>query len=216
MSLPGVTRVVLHGYWRSSSSYRVRIALAHKGIAYEQAPVNLLAGAQRSAEYVQIAPSGFVPALALDGRLITESLAICELLEELVPTPTLLPGDAYRRSLARAMALVVASRIQPFQNLSVLSAHPAAARAALARAAIEPGLAVLESMCARAEHEGPFCTGAEPSLADVCLVPQLYSARRFAVDLTPYPRLLQAEAAALVLPAFVAAHPDRQPDAVLA
>lgn len=211
-------RIVLHGYWRSSSSYRVRIALAIKQIAYEHAPVNLLAGEQRGAPYANIAVSGFVPALAIDDHVVVESLAICELLDELVPSPALLPSDPYRRSLARALALVVASRIQPFQNLSVLQQLAPDQRAAAARAAIEPGLAILEAMIARAvpASEGPFCTGAQPSLADICLVPQLYAARRFSVDLAPYPRLVRADAAALALPAFAAAHPDLQPDAVKA
>ena len=209
-------RIVLHGYWRSSSSYRVRIALAFKGVAYEQHPVNLLAGEQRTEAFGLVAPGGLVPALRIGDRIVVESLAVCELLDELVPQPPLLPADPFRRSLARSMALVIASRIQPFQNLSVLQQVPQAERAALARKAIEPGLAVLEALVARdvPAAEGPFCTGAQPTLADVCLVPQLYAARRFSVDLGAYPRLVRADAAARELPAFQAAHPDLQPDAI--
>lgn len=209
-------RIVLYGYWRSSSSYRVRIALAWKGVAYEQEPVNLLAGAQRNESYAAIAPGGFVPALRIGERIVIESLAMCELLDELVPQPPLLPADPYRRSLVRSLALTIASRIQPFQNLSVLQQHPHAERASVARAAIVPGLAILEALIARdvPAGEGPFCAGAEPTLADVCLVPQLYAARRFEIDLAPYPRLVRADAAAREHPAFQAAHPDLQPDAV--
>lgn len=207
--------MLLYGYWRSSSSYRVRIALHWKRIAFTQQPINLLACAQRSPEYLQIAPSGFVPALRLeDGRVLTESLAICEYLDERWPAPPLLPVDPYARARARSVALTVASRIQPFQNLSVLEAYPKDERAAHARAVITPGLALIEALLAQEEPAGPFCVGAAPSLADVCVVPQLYSARRFGVELAAFPRLLAAEAAALALPAFAAAHPDRQPDAV--
>lgn len=210
--------LILHGYWRSSSSYRVRIALAMKGLSYEYVAVNLLAGDQRGEAYREVAASGFVPALTIDGHVVVESMAICELLEELVPMPALLPADPFRRAFARSFALTVASRIQPFQNLSTLQAHPAEDRGAVARAAIEPGLAVLELLLARevAETEGPFCAGAAPSVADVFLVPQLYAARRFGIDLGPYPRLTRADAAAVALPAFQVAHPDRQPDAVVA
>lgn len=207
--------IVLHGYWRSSSSYRVRIALAWKGLEYEYVPVNLLAGEQRADAYRAIAPSGFLPALRIDSHTVLESMAMCELLEELVPEPTLLPGDPYRRAFVRAFALTVASRIQPFQNLSTLQAHPAEQRGAVARAAIEPGLAVLEALLEREvdASEGPFCAGAKASMADMFLVPQLYSARRFGVDLGAFPRLVRADAAAAALPAFCAAHPDLQPDA---
>ena len=209
--------LTLHGYWRSSSSYRVRIALAWKGLSYEYVAVNLLAGDHRGATYRAIAATGFVPALSIDGHVIVESMAICELLEELVPTPALLPADPFRRAFARSFALTVASRIQPFQNLSTLQAHPAENRGAVARAAIEPGLAVLELLLDREvpEGEGSFCAGVAPSLADVFLVPQLYAARRFGVDLAPYPRLVRSDAAAAQLPAFRAAHPDLQPDAVV-
>lgn len=206
-------RIVLHGYWRSSSSYRVRIALALKGLAYEYAAVNLLAGEQRDARFRAVSPTELVPALEVDGHVVVESLAICELLEELVPQPALWPADPFRRAFARSVALTVASRIQPFQNLSVLNQHPAADRPAVARAAIEPGLRVVEALLAQ-QSDGPFCAGEAATFADAFVVPQLYAARRFSVDLTPFPRLVRADAAAAELPAVQAAHPDRQPDAV--
>lgn len=203
----------LYGYWRSSSAYRVRIALHTKGLAFENLPINLLKGEQRSSDYLQITPTGFVPALVVGGRVLTESLAICEWLEEMHPSPPLLPSDAFERAWVRSLALLVASRVQPRQNLSVLQEVPQEERAARARRVIEPGLLALEQLVRRERKGGPFCAGATVSLAEVCLVPQLYAARRFGVELGALECLLRAEEAALQLPAFVAAHPDRQPDA---
>ena len=209
--------MILHGYWRSGTSYRTRIALELKGLAYEQRGVDLRQGEQRSAAYLALNPQGLVPALEVDGAVLTQSPAILEWLEEAHPAPPLLPSDPLDRAAVRAMAALVGCDIHPLNNLRVgkaLRETFGAAQAAVdawAARWIVPGFTALEALVAR--HGQGWCFGAAPTLADCYLVPQIYSARRFNVPLDAFPRLLAIEAAAAVHPAFVAAHPDAQPDA---
>ena len=207
----------LHGYWRSSAAWRVRIALNLKGVSAGHEAHHLRHGEQRAADYLRLNPQGLVPALELDdGTVLTQSLAICEWLEETRPNPPLLPGDAVRRAHIRAFALAIACDIHPVQNLKALSRlramHvPEDEVTGWARRAISEGLDACETLIARSG--GPFCFDGSPTLADVCLVPQLYNARRFGVDLQSFSRLLEAEAACQALAAFAEAAPERQPDA---
>jgi maleylpyruvate isomerase len=210
----------LYSYWRSSSSWRVRIALEYKRQAYETAPVDLRRGGgeQHSAEYRAINPLEQVPALEIDEggttRRLMQSLAIIEYLEERFPEPPLLPADRFLRARARQLAELINSGVQPFQNLSVLKhvKHVLAGdENAWARHFVEHGLRALET--AAAETAGRFLVGDSVSIADVCLVPQLFGARRFGVDLGALPLLVRVEAACAALPAFAAAEPERQPDA---
>lgn len=209
--------MILHGYWRSGTSYRTRIALNLKGLAYETAPLDLRAGAQKSDAYLRLNPQGLVPALETgDGLVLTQSPAILEWLEETHPDPALLPPDAAGRAQVRAMAAVIGCDIHPLNNLRVLKAVHAlgvdqAGLDAWAQHWIVDGFKALEALVVR--HGEGWCFGATPTLADCYLIPQLYSARRFHVDLAAFPRLLEIEARAEVHPAFIAAHPDRQPDA---
>ncbi|MCS6890928.1 MAG: maleylacetoacetate isomerase [Rhodovarius sp.] len=209
----------LHGYFRSTAAWRVRIALELKGLAVEHAFRHLRRGEQRAPEYLRLNPQGLVPALELDdgATVLTQSLAIIEWLEEVYPTPPLLPGDAVQRARIRAFALAIACDIHPLQNLGVLErlrqlGLPEEAVTGWARDVIARGLAACECLAAEAKGQ-PFLFGEAPTMAEICLVPQLANARRFGVDLTPLPRLLAVEAACLALPAFAAAAPERQPDA---
>jgi maleylpyruvate isomerase len=208
---------VLHGYFRSAASWRVRIALGLKGIAVRPVFHHLRRGEQRDPAYLALNPQGLVPALELDdGTVLTQSLAIIEWLDDAYPEPKLLPADPVRRARVRAFALVLAADTHPLQNLGVLARlrgmeRPEAEVQAWAADANAAGLAACEALLEGAP--GPFCFGAAPTLADICLVPQLGNARRFGVDVTRFPRLLAAEAACLALPAFADAVPDRQPDA---
>jgi maleylpyruvate isomerase len=212
-------RVRLYSYWRSSSSWRVRIGLALKGIGYEYRPVDLLAQEQFGEAHRARSPLAQVPVLELEeeGRTfrLVQSMAILEWLEERVPHPPLLPADLWGRARVRALAEHVNSGIQPHQNASVLralkEAKPGLDREWTARW-IGGGLAGLERAVADG-GAGRFCHGDAPGLADCFLVPQLYSARRFGVDLAPFPALRRIEEACLALAPFQAAHPDRQPDA---
>lgn len=207
----------LHGYFRSSAAWRVRIALNLKGVAVEHAPHHLRHGGQRAPDYLRLNPQGLVPTLETDdGAVLTQSLAIIEWLEEVHPAPTLLPGDALMRARIRAFAQAIACDIHPVQNLRVLArlrqlGLAEEAVTGWARWAIVEGLAACEALVA--DTPDPFCFGAAPTLADLCLVPQLGNARRFGVDLGAVPRLLQAEAACNGLPAFIDAAPERQGDA---
>lgn len=208
----------LYGYWRSSSAWRVRIALEHKALPYDNIPVHLVAdgGQQNSLEHVGRNPMRQVPVLELDdGRCLTQSVAIVEYLDERYPTPPLLPPEPFLRACTRQLVEVVNAGIQPLQNLRVLQAIDAAGgdRAAWGRQVIDEGLTALQALARR--HAGRFLVGDELSLADLYLVPQLYNARRFRCDLTGLDLLLSVEQSCQELPAFQRAHPDRQPDAIL-
>jgi maleylpyruvate isomerase len=206
---------VLHGYFRSSASYRVRIALNLKGVAYAGASHHLLKGEQRAVEYLALNPQGFVPALEMDGAVLTQSLAICEYLDETVAGPKLLPADPIRRAKVRAAAQIIACDIHPVQNLRILDRLRGLGLSGeqvkvWARQAIEEGLDAFDRLIAA--EEGPYCFGDQVTLADICLVPQLANARRFGADLR-WPRLLAVEQACLALEAFSKAAPQNQPDA---
>ena len=209
--------LILHGYWRSGTSYRTRIALNLKGLPYETSPVDLRAGDQRSETFRALNPQGLVPAVEHEGRILTQSPAILEWIEERWPAPPLLPADPADRAEVRAMAALVACDIHPLNNLRVLNqlktqfGADQAATDAWAGRWISAGFDALEVLIARRGDGWAF--GAAPSLADCCLVPQVYSARRFNVDLSPWPRIAAIEARAADHPAFLAAHPDRQPAA---
>lgn len=207
----------LHGYFRSSASYRVRIALNMKGLTPEHLPHHLRKGEQCAPAYLAINPQGLVPTLESDaGAILTQSLAIIEWLDETNPNPPLLPKDPLRRAKVRAFAQVIACDTHPVQNLKVLArlrklGLPEEQVTEWAAWANREGLAACETLIA--DEAGPFCFGDTPTLADLCLVPQLANARRFGVDVSAYPRLLKAEAATKQVEAFADAAPDRQPDA---
>lgn len=209
--------MILHGYWRSGASYRVRIALNLKGLTYEQAAHDLRQGRQKTPDYLALNPQGMVPALDVDGQVLIQSPAILEWLEETYPEPPLLPRDADDRATVRAMSAVIGCDIHPLNNLRVLTslrrdlgADQATVDAWAARW-IAPGFDALNALVAR--HGAGFSFGDEPTLADCYLIPQLYSARRFNVETAAWPALKAVEARALAHPAFAAAHPDQQPDA---
>jgi maleylpyruvate isomerase len=208
--------VVLHSYWRSGAAYRTRIALNLKGLEYEQHDVDLRKRAHKTADYLAINPQGMVPALEVEGAILTQSVAILEWLEEAYPESALLPSAPLDRARVRAMAALIGSDIHPLNNLRVLGAVRGLGADqdgidAWARGWIAAGFDALEQMVAKDGDGWSF--GAAPTLADCYLIPQLYSARRFNVDLTPWPRLLAVEQIAETHPAFIAAHPDKQPDA---
>lgn len=203
---------VLYDYWRSSASYRVRIGLNMAGIAWRSVPVNLLAAEHRAPEHMARNPQGLVPVLEIDGLRLTQSLAILEYLDE-TRSLGLMPADAPGRARVRALAHAIAMEIHPVCNLSVARAAVEASGGALTteawmRRVMGPGLAAVEALL---DHPatGAFCHGDRPTLADLCLVPQLYNARRWGVDLAPLPRLAAIDARMQALPAVAAAHPDR-------
>ncbi|WP_409018834.1 maleylacetoacetate isomerase [Brevundimonas vesicularis] len=206
----------LHGYFRSSAAWRVRIALGLKGLEAEQAFLHLRKGEQRSEAYLALNPQGLLPAFETDeGEILTQSLAIIEYLDEVYPEVSLLPGSALQRARIRAAALLVATDIHPIQNLKILNrvkalSHDDAVVTEWARQTIDEGLDALNSLLQG--QPGPFAFGETPTLADICLIPQLGNARRFGVDLR-WPRLLEIEAACKAVPAFAAAQPENQPDA---
>ncbi len=204
----------LHGYFRSTATWRVRIGLHLKGLAFETAAHDLRAGAQRHPDYLALNPQGLVPALELaDGTVLTQSLAILEWLEETHPAPPLLPADPIGRARARAVALAIAADLHPVQNLGVLKRVEALAGADATRQwahdTIRQGLLAVEAMIAPAPH----ALGAAITLADLVIVPQLGNARRFGVDLGPFPGIRAVEAAVADHPAFLAARPEAQGDA---
>lgn len=210
----------LYSYWRSSASYRVRIALNLKGLPHEIIPVHLLknGGQQHQANYRALNPQGRVPMLLDDDLRLTQSLAILEYLEERHPTPSLLPADQSQRALARAFCLTIAADIQPLQNIGTLNylaknfSAGENAKAAWLRYWIEAGLSALEAQLQnRLQQE--FLFDSQPGLAECCLVPQIYAARRFNCDISKFQGLAAISSRCEALPAFRAAHPDEQPDA---
>lgn len=209
--------LVLHGYWRSGTSYRTRIALNIKGLAYEQAPVDLRAGVQQSETFRALNPQGLVPALETPDGVLTQSSAIIEWLEERYPEPPLLPREPGERAIVRAMAMAVACDIHPLGNLRVLKylkhplGHEQAAIDSWIAHWIGEGFAALETMIAR--HGGRFAWGDSLTLADCHLVPQFYAAQRYSVDLAPYPRLVESARRAMAEEPVRRAHPDNQSDA---
>ena len=209
-----MTEILLHGFWRSSAAYRVRIALGLKGLAYRQRPLDLLAGEQHSESYVGIAPHHLVPALEYGDKVLIESPAILEWIDAKWPEPPLLPANVDDAAVVRSMAALIACDIHPLNNLRVLNAirgdfeatNPQV-KAWIARWIVE-GFTALETLVAR--YGGTFAFGDTPTLADCYLVPQLDSAERYKTDLSPFPRIRAAGEAARSLPAVLAARPELQ------
>jgi maleylacetoacetate isomerase len=207
----------LYDFWSSSAAYRVRIALGLKGLAWERVVINRLNGVEEPG-YDAVNPQGFVPTLEVDGQRLVQSLAILEYLEERHPEPPLLPATAEGRARVRAIATLVACDIQPLNNQRVQDAlltEFGLDRAGLQRwyeRWIGEGLTALERLLAASPATGTFCHGEAPTLADVCLVPQLFNARRWGCDLAAYPVIRRVDAACRALPAFMDAAPERQPD----
>ncbi|MEJ7776867.1 MAG: maleylacetoacetate isomerase [Sphingomicrobium sp.] len=209
-----MTRAILHDYFRSSAAYRVRIALNLKGVDYESRSVDLRAGEQKDAAYRALSPQGFVPMLEIDDHRLTQSLAIIVYLDQHFPEPPLMPNDPADSAHVRALALTIACDIHPLNNLRVLKYLGGSLgieekqRDTWYRHWVAEGFAALEALAA--QRSGSFLFGNALSLADVCLVPQMYNARRFDVPLTAYPTLVRADASASAQPAFADAHPDKQ------
>lgn len=207
----------LYSYFRSSAAYRLRIALNLKGLPVETAAVNLLKGEQQSDEYRALNPAGLVPALVLDDeQVLTQSIAILEWLEDCHPQPALLPGDALARARARTIVNLIACDIHPICNLGVvnyLKTHFQAEQddvVAWFSTWMNRGFTAIEPLIE--QTSGPYCLGDRVSLADVCLIPQVYNANRFGISLDPYPRIAAVNAACLGLDAFSRAAPEQQPD----
>lgn len=214
-------RIILYTYWRSSAAYRVRIGLNLKGLPWEPRWVHLVrdGGEQRHASYRALNPQQLVPTLLHGGEVLTQSMAILEYLDDTFPDSPLLPGDAVGRARVRALAQLVACDIHPINNLRVMQylEHTlqvsADDRTRWTLHWMAEGLAAMEAMLAGSTGTGTFCHGDRPGLADACLLPQLYNAHRFGLDLSAYPTLQRIEAACLALPAFDAARPEGQADA---
>ncbi|MGO7154752.1 maleylacetoacetate isomerase [Rhizobium leguminosarum] len=207
-----MNEVVLYDYWRSSASYRVRIALNLLGIDYKTVSINLLESAHKTPEYLALNPQGLVPTLVIDGKTLTQSLAIVEYLAELRPKCGLLPSDIADRQKVRALAYAVAMDIHPICNMHVVThlmtmTDETGAREEWMKHFIADGLGKLEAMIG--ETDGAFSFGDTPTMADLCLVPQVYNARRWGVDMTAFKRIVDIDARCAELPAFQAAHPDR-------
>ena len=213
-------KLVLHGYFRSGTSYRTRLALNWKGVPFEYVGVNLVEGEQHSDAYKAKNPQGLVPALEVDGVMLTQSVAILEWIEETFPDRPLLPADPIQRARVRAFAAAIGCDIHPLQNLRVLkkareiSGDDPEAGPAWARHWIATGFDALETLAEQADGRNGFVFGDGPTLAEIYLLPQMFNARRFGVDLAPYPRLVAADEAARALPEFERAAPENQPDAV--
>ena len=213
-----MAHAILYDYWRSSAAYRVRIALNLKGVDYEQRPVNLAAGEQKADDYRAVNPQGLVPLLEIDGHRISQSLAIIVYLDQTIGEPPLMPRDPADGAHVRAMAMTIACDIHPINNLRVLKylkgplGQEQPAIDTWVRHWISEGFAALEAMAK--PRAGQFLFGDAPTIADVCLVPQMYNARRFKVPVDAYPTLLRADSNASTVEPFAAAHPDRQKEAV--
>ncbi len=209
-----MTRPILHDYYRSSAAYRVRIALNLKSLEYDSSPVNLVEGSQQSDSYRALNPQGLVPMLEIDGLKLTQSLAIMVYLDQRFPEPPLMPPDPADGAHVRAMALAIACDIHPLNNLRVLKYLAGPLRLSEDERQdwyahwIREGFTALEAMAA--PRAGAFLFGDSATLADVCLVPQMYNARRFNVPVDGFPTLLRADENAAQVEAFAAAHPDRQ------
>jgi maleylacetoacetate isomerase len=212
-----MTHAILNDYFRSSAAYRVRIALNLKGVDYESRPIDLREGEQKSSSYKALNPQGFVPMLEIDDHRLTQSLAICDYLDSRFPDPPFLPADPNDRAHVLAMALSIACDIHPLNNLRVLKylsgplQQDEEKREKWYAHWVTEGFEALEAMAK--SRSGGFLFGNLPTLADICLVPQMYNARRFNVALDNYPTLLRADASANAIPAFAAAHPDKQEQA---
>jgi maleylpyruvate isomerase len=209
----------LHGYFRSSAAFRVRIALNLKGIAYDNAFVHLRKGEQRNGAYLGVNPQALVPTLEDGAHALTQSLAIIEYLDETHATPPLLPRTPHERARVRALAQIVACDIHPIDNLRVLQylqKELKADEAAVGRWFnhwIALGFAGLEAMLGKDAATGRFCHGDTPGLADICLVPQVFNSKRYSLDLGPYPTIRRIYEACMAVPAFDLAQPSKQPDA---
>lgn len=210
--------VTLHGYYRSSASFRVRIALNLKGIAYEDAFRHLRRGEQRAPEYLQLNRQGLVPTLKIDGRVLVQSLSILDYLDETRPDPPLLPADPAARARVRALAQIVACDIHPIDNLRVLNYlrktlhQPEDAVKSWYNQWIADGFCAIEAMLAASPDTGRFCHADHVTMADICLVPQVINARNFDLDMTTFPTLQRISDAALAMPAFDRAMPSNQKD----
>ena len=213
--------IELFSYWRSSAAYRVRIGLNLKGLPHRITPVHLVreGGEQHGAAYAALNPQELVPTLRHGDRVLQQSMAILEYLDEVFPAPPLLPGDAEGRARVRALAQLVACDIHPLNNLRVMQYLERSLQASAELRTqwtlhwMAEGFAAMETLLAGHAATGRFCHGDQPGLADACLLPQLYNAHRFGLDLAPYPTVQRIEAACLALPAFDAARPENQIDA---
>lgn len=211
-----MTQPVLFGYYRSSAAYRVRAALAWKGISFETKPVHLVKGEQCAPDFLALNPQGLVPALQIDGHMLGQSMAILEYLEETRPEPALLPKDAFARGMVRWMTQLIVADIHPINNLRIGNylrgplGQGDEAVSVWMRHWMAEGFQALETLVGA--HGGDHCFGDAASFADICLVPQMYNARRFGLELADFPRLTAIDAHCRTLPAFASAHPDAQVD----
>ena len=211
--------MTLYGFFRSGTSYRTRIALNLKGLTYDTVALDIRTGRHRQPDFLAINPQGLVPALAVDKAILIQSPAIMEWLEEVYPDPPLLPKEPLARAHVRALAAIVGCDIHPVNNLRILNALKSRFGAGEDVVAdwcgtwIKAGFEAIEAMLKADTGRGGFCFGGRPSLADAYLIPQVYNARRFKVDLAPFPRIVEVDAACRAIDAFARAAPEKQADA---